>query len=121
MAEEIELLVDVSLRNGNIENDFQPDTVLIDQSTARFVDKVLDIGTSAESITFDDITTEGYVMFQNADSTNYVTIGPDSGGQVNLIKLNAGEIAVFRLDPAATVKANADTATVKLRVVCYEN
>jgi hypothetical protein len=121
MADEIEVLVDVTLRNGNVENDFNPDTVIVDQSNARFVDKILDIGTSAETISFDDISTEGYVMLQNVDSSNYVTLGPDSGGQVNLLKLDAGDVAVFRIDPAAVLKATADTATVKLRVVCYEN
>jgi hypothetical protein len=121
MADEITLIVDLDLVNGVVEHDFSPNSISIDQSTARFVDTVLDIGTSAETISFGDIATKGVVILQNLDSTNYVTYGPDSTGQVTLGRLNAGEIAVFRIDDSATLKATADTATCKVRFIAYEN
>jgi hypothetical protein len=121
MAEEIEILVDVTLRNGTVENDFQPASVSVDQTNARFSDRIVDVGTTAETISFGDLTSAGLVCFQNTDSTNYVTVGPDSGGLVAMIKINAGEVAVFRVDPSATIKAQADTASVKLRVDAYDN
>ena len=121
MADEITLIVDLDLVNGVVEHDFSPNSISIDQSTARFVDTVLDIGTSAETISFGDIATKGVVILQNLDSTNYVTYGPDSTGQVTLGRLNAGEIAVFRIDDSATLKATANTATCKVRFIAYEN
>ena len=121
MADEISLVVDLSLENGNIEHDFRPDNLLVDQATARFKDDVLDIGTSEETISFGDIATKGYAVFQNLDSTNYIQIGPDSTGIVNFIRLNAGQIAVLPIDNGATVKAIANTATCKMRFIAYEN
>jgi hypothetical protein len=121
MADEITFIVDLDLVNSNVEHDFSPNSISIDQATARFVDTVLDIGTSAETISFGDIATKGMVVLQNLDSTNYVTYGPDSTGQVTLGRLNAGEIAAFRMDDSATLKATADTATVKMRMIAYEN
>lgn len=121
MADEITLIVDLDLVNGVVEHDFSPNSISIDQASARFIDTVLDIGTSAETISFGDIATKGVVILQNLDSTNYVTYGPDSTGQVTLGRLNAGEIAVFRIDDSATLKATADTAICKVRFIAYEN
>lgn len=121
MADEISMIVDLTLDNGNVEHDFRPDSILIDQSTARFVDTVLDIGTSAETISFGDISVKGMVVLQNLDSTNYIQYGPDSTGQVTLGRLNAGEVAAFRMDDSATLKATANTATCKMRMIAYEN
>ncbi len=121
MADEISLIVDMSLSNGDLEHDYRPSTFTITQSAARFEDKVLDIGTSAETVAFGDIATKGYVFLQNLDSTNYVTFGPDSTGQVTIGRLNAGEFAMFRADNSTTIKATADTATCKVRVIQYEN
>lgn len=121
MADEIELSVDLTLVNGSVEHDYRPGVFEVDQATARFEDKVLDIGTTAETIAFGDIATKGYIYLENLDSTNYVTFGPDSTGQVTLGRLNAGEFALFRCDNGATLKATADTATCKVRVIQYEN
>ena len=121
MADEITLIVDLDLVNSNVEHDFSPSSISIDQATARFVDTVLDIGTSEETISFGDISAKGMVVLQNLDSTNYITAGPDSTGQVTLLRVNAGEVACFRMDNSATLKATADTATCKLRVILYEN
>jgi len=121
MADEITLIVDLDLVNGAVEHDFSPSSISIDQATARFIDTVLDIGTSAETISFGDIATKGMVVLQNLDSTNYITAGPDSTGQVTLLRINAGEIACFRIDDSATLKATANTATCKMRMIAYEN
>ena len=121
MADEITLVVDLDLVNGNVEHDFSPSSISIDQATARFVDTVLDIGTSEETISFGDISAKGMVVLQNLDSTNYINYGPDSTGMVTLGRLNAGEVAAFRIDNAATLIAQANTATCKMRMIAYEN
>jgi len=82
-----------------------------------------DIGHAAdETIDFGDVATEGFLFLRNLDDTNYVTIGPDSGGSmVAMIKLLAGEWAWLRVVPSTTIRAQADTATVRLEVACFEN
>ena len=121
MADEITVVAELSLENGNIEHDFRPDAVLVDQAAGKFIDEILDIGTSEETISFGDIATKGYCVIQNLDSTNYVTYGPDSTGMVTFGRLNAGDIALFRIDNSVTLKAQANTASCKVRFIAYEN
>jgi hypothetical protein len=122
MANEISIFVDCSLRNGSVENDFQPSTKSINQTNARFSDRILTIGTSEEDVDFTDLTQEGYVMIHNTDSTNYVTIGPkDGGNMVAFIKLNAGEFCVFRIVPTAVLRCAANTAACEVRFDCFDN
>jgi hypothetical protein len=54
------------------------------------------IGTSAEALDIGDITTPGYIIIKNLDATNYVTIRMGSTG-ADVVKLKAGEFALFRL------------------------
>lgn len=56
----------------------------------------------------------GWAWFRNIDATNYVTIGVQvSGTYYPLVRLNAGEAAVFRLG-VITPYAVANTAAVIL-------
>jgi hypothetical protein len=121
MANEIYTTLLLELNNGSIEHEFNPAALQIDQSTARFEDKVLDIGTSEETISFGDISTKGIVLLMNLDSTNYVQWGPDSSGMKEIGRLNAGEWAFLRVDDGATLKMKANTASCKVRVILYEN
>lgn len=119
MANEIQLITELTLENGNVELDFRPETVQIDQASARYINRVDDIGTSEETLSFGDITTKGLVAFKNLDSTNYVSWGFTTG---NLhARLNAGETAVFRMDNAGSIIMQANTATCKVQVVLLEN
>jgi hypothetical protein len=81
------------------------------------------IGTSEEAITIPgDIATLGYASFTNMDATNYVTIGPDSGGaMVAAMRLKAGESAVLRLSPGASYRAQANTAAVNLDINVFND
>lgn len=122
MADEITIIAEISLENGSVEHDYRPDAVSVNQADGKFVDKVLDIGTSEETISFDDISTKGFIMMENLDSTNYVQWGPDSTGMVTLGRINAGETAgPFRIDNGATLIMQANTATCKVRFIAYEN
>lgn len=83
----------------------------------------VNIGTSEENITIGDITTEGWVVMQNLDTTNFVTVGVSATTPTlaAMMKIKAGELAVFRMDPAATLRAQADTAAVELQVWVFED
>jgi hypothetical protein len=98
---------------------FAPSTKRIDQSAIGLAGNVQSIGFAAdEAITvIGDLSTLGVAAFQNLDATNYVEIGPDSGGAlVGFIRLEPGEFATMRLKPGITIRAQANTAAVKLRV-----
>jgi len=77
-------------------------------------DRSHSIGTSEESITFTDITTNGWVQLYNADSTNYVDWGFSTG--VYGGRLEAGMRAMFYLKPAATLYLLANTAACRVRI-----
>lgn len=80
---------------------------------------MVDIGTSEEDISFGDIT-PGFVIIQNMDATNYVQIGPKSGGaMIAYQKIRPGRFALIELDAGVTMRAKANTATVRLRIRGY--
>ena len=84
---------------------------------------VQDIGTSAEAVGTGDVASLGWAWFRNLDTTNYVEIGPDSAGSlVPFLKLKAGEVSgPIRLKPGITIKAQANTATVKLQMCILDD
>ena len=78
------------------------------------------IGTVEESITFTDIATNGWAMFMNMDTTNYVEWGFSTG--VYGGKMKAQESAgPFRVNPGATIYLKANTAACRVRIVMYED
>jgi len=123
MANEITLRIRMQLSNGNLKEDANPGNLSVDQTTQGSNGGVLIIGQAAEeTISFTDITSEGYLYLRNLDGTNYIKYGPDSGGSmVDFGKLKAGECAVLRLYPGLTLKAQADTADCKLQYLLLDD
>lgn len=90
-----------------------------DQSGVGQDDRKHSIGTTEESITFTDISTNGWVLMQNLDTTNYVQWGFASG--VYGGRMKAGELAgPFRMESGATLYLKANTAACRVRVIHYE-
>ncbi len=117
MADEIRTFAGVTYTNGNHVLNFPQVTKLITQSTAGGSSVTQTIGTSEEDIALGDIA-PGVVMLRNLDATNYVQIGPKSAGvMVAMMKISAGQTAgPFVLDSAVTLRAIANTASVKLQI-----
>ncbi len=119
MADEITIVAELGVINGNVDHEFRPDSISVDQANARYIDRIQDIGTSEETVSFGDLTAKGYCALINLDSTNYVSWGHTTG---NLdCKLNAGEVALFRMDNSGALIMQANTTTCKVRVVLYDN
>lgn len=119
MADEIKVRIKMQATNGYLSELFDPGEVSITQTTANAHCPVIDVGTTEEAISFGDVSAAnvGYVAFRNLDTTNYVRIGPESAGaMVPMIRLAAGEVAVMRLNPSVTLRAQANTAAVKLQM-----
>lgn len=115
MANEISVTGSISLSNTNIEitKSFSD---LVTQTTERYHASVQTIGTTEEALTIGDISTIGYGIFHNADTTNFIELGLTGSYTV---KLKAGEWAIFRLDSNAPY-AKADTAACKLEYILLE-
>lgn len=122
MANEITISAKLAVSNGNLSDNLTVNQ-RVDQAAALAHNPVIDVGTSEEVIGTGDIGTLGWVIFRNLDATNYVDIGPESGGSmVAMIRAEAGEVAgPFRLKPGITLRAQANTAAVKLAMLLLED
>lgn len=87
----------------------------------RYVRGLQSVGTSEEALGIGELASLGYAWFKNLDGTNFVTIKTGTGG-VNMVKIKAGETAVFRFGSGVTAPfAIADTAAVKLDYMIVED
>ena len=121
MADEITTRGSLELINGGYKLKVDLGTLKFDQTGTGGRDVVVNVGTSAETIASDEIGTLGWCLLLNLDATNYVTYGPDSTGQVDFGRLEAGEFALFRLEPGITLKATANTAACEVRCIILED
>lgn len=122
MANEITLTLDFQLVKDELTKTISDRRRRFDQAGVGAFDAVLDIGTSEETITLTDITTEGWAYFKNLDDTNFVTWGPDSTGLVPMGRMNPGESAgPLRIEPGIAISMQADTAACRVRVMVLED
>lgn len=122
MANEITITLSASVANAYFKSSFQPGSIQLNQTAIGGHMPIVSVGTSEEALTFGDISTLGYMALRNLDTTNYVDIGPESGGaMVPMVRLKAGNVAIMRLKPGITVRAQANTAAVKLQVWALED
>lgn len=111
MANEINLSVTLAAtKNGASIRLSASDT--IDMSGGDMLQSTQEIGTSAEALTWGDITgAPKYVFLKNLDSTNFVTVGFTN--PPTEMKLLAGEVMLFP-PTTANVYAIANTAAVSV-------
>lgn len=122
MANELKVSLTVTVANGSYKLDFNPGLKQITQDAIGSEEGVQIVGTSEEVVTVGDVTTLGWALFHNLDATNYVEVGPESSGAlVGFIRLEAGEFCLLRLKPGITIRAQANTAAVKLRKIILQD
>lgn len=122
MANEISVTTKLTLTNVAYKETFDPGVIRVTQSAIGGHAPVLSIGTSEEVISAGDVTTLGWLCLQNLDTTNYVEVGPESGGAlVGFLRLKAGESAMMRLKPGITIRAQANTAAVKVKMLLLQD
>lgn len=120
MANEITVRASLRAVNGNL--DFGPveRTKTITQAAVGGpTPGYVTIGTSEESQTFGELGTLGWLMMENLDTTNYVEWGFSTG--VYGGRLEAGELALFRLNPSTTLYMRANTAACKCSLFALED
>lgn len=123
MADELKISLKMDFAKSNRQvstSDMGAIGLEFDVSGTEYVRLTQSIGTSAEAIDLgQDIGTAGYMFVKNRDATNYVTIRMGSSG-ADVIKLKAGEVALFRL-AASTPYAIADTAACVIEYIIVED
>lgn len=120
MANEITITSTLNVTNGEATDDFRASGVQFDQAASGGWKSIQSIGTTEESITsFGDVTTEGWCVLKNLDTTNYVQVGFST--TVYGIRLEATEHAVFRMEPSADLFLKANTAACKVLVWVIED
>ncbi len=124
MAREITVMMRLGVTNGLHTDTLDAQQVLVDQAAQGAHAPVVIVPHATEAdLDLGDIVTPGLVMLRNLDSTNYVTWGPKDGNDdmEPIGRINPGEPALFRFDPAAQLRWQADTADVKVQVLALEN
>ena len=122
MANELSLsgLTVVFAKTGSPSVSFTAGTVTVTVSGTQIMDNVQSVGTSEEAILLGDVATGGYWLVQNLDTTNYVEIRSGTGA-TDLLRLNAGEIALFRTSSDSSAPfAIANTGAVNVRFLMFD-
>ena len=122
MADEITQLTRVALSNGLVKYTFSPGNLQIDQAGTLVYAQIHSVGTSEESITaFGDIAdgSEGQVVLQNLDATNYVQWGPATTVYQGRMTVN-NPVAIFNAEPSMSLFWKANTAACECWCIVFE-
>jgi hypothetical protein len=116
MADELTLSLTARLSKGSLSKSFSSGRLSIDVTGTNVIDNVQAVGTSEEVVNIGEAAAGGYLIAQNLDTTNYVEIRPNTG-VADLVKLKAGEVAMFRTAADAVPYAIANTAACNVRFI----
>ena len=118
MANELKVTTGLSFEKGGAKSAVESSTKNITVSGTDYEKRVVEIGTTDETISLGDIGTVGFVHIKNLDGTNYVDFGSD--GTNYFVRCKATETAVFRCASAA-IHTKANTAACKIEIMLVED
>lgn len=121
MADEITVLARLSYSKSG-SSDSLPDSpapISVTLTGTRCLKHRQSVATSEEALVLGETTAGGYCLIINRDATNFVSVRAATGATA-LIKIKAGEIALFRLSSAAPFVI-ADTAAVEIEYLLLSN
>jgi hypothetical protein len=122
MANEVVYQFQITLNNGELQDQYTSGSSGADQSTAKLVRNVQTIGFAThEALGLGDVTTPGYAVFKNLDDTNFVDVGLEVAATFYVFaRLQPGEQGLVPLG-ASAIYAQADTADVELFYIIYDS
>jgi hypothetical protein len=117
MANEITFSSGIQVVKGNLNQVINLESGQADFAGTRVNRTTQSVGTSHEAFSAGDLASAGWARFKNLDATNYVEVGVDvSSTFYPLVRINAGQVAMFRLS-TLTFHLRANTAAVN--VECF--
>lgn len=116
MADELTITASLKFVKGDVSLSRSKSGIRIDVTGDKHIDMVQEIGTSEEALSLGEAGAGGYMLLENLDTTNYIEIRANTG-VADLVKLKAGEVAMFRTAADAVPYAIANTAACDLRII----
>lgn len=121
MANEVTAVARLTVKRSTLSDN---GTFPVISSNARYVSGIQTIGVTPEVLSVGELSGSlGYCFIKNTDPSNFITVGDNAANE--LIKIKAGEIALFRFDDTITAalppKLTADTAGVDIEYIVSED
>lgn len=109
MANELQLSAALKFVKGPRKVNKTYGGVMIDITGSDYFVGTQTVGTSAELVNVGDVSSIGYILVKNLDTTNYVSIRNGASG-ADVIDIPAGGVALFQFATGGVLYAIADTA-----------
>jgi hypothetical protein len=118
MADEITLNLRLQVVNGTYRDSFDPRTISVTMSGTTSTGGVQAIGTSAEALVMNDVTSAGFACFRNIGASD-ISLGTGTGTSfVSFGAVKAGEAAVMRLSTnAPAARATGSTSNLQYLIL----
>jgi hypothetical protein len=122
MANELTLSASFSFdKSGGDSFDERVSELTVTVTGGNAIRHVQSVGTSEEAIVLGDVTPGGWCFVENLDATNFVEIRSGTGA-TDLIRLKAGEFALFRMSADASAPyAIADSSSCDVLFLLMED
>jgi len=125
MSDEVKVTASLEIINDTFRLEKTGRTTLtFDQTTkGGGVPGTITIPAADTVVDLSDLGTEGWLWMKNLDATNYVSWGPDNGSSAiaKVGRLEAGEPALFRLEPGLTLRMQANVAPCQVQILACED
>ena len=119
MANEITISCSLAVSKNNYVDVLGLASTTFDQANEGGAGRMQNIGTSEETLDEGAVSTEGWLLMINLDSTNYVRWGFATG--VYGGRMEPGEPALFRVNPSSTIYLIANTAACDVHYMLLED
>jgi hypothetical protein len=119
MADEITLTSKLRFEKGGVEVFLEKVAASFTVAGTKYMKQTQEIGTVEEAIDLGDAGKGGYLMGINLDSSNFMEIHSGAGG-TDLIRLEPGDVCLFRVTDDAVPFGIADTAAVEFEYLLIE-
>lgn len=121
MADEISYQIALRCTKGYESESATPTSLVADKATIGAMGETQIVPTSDTVVDLGDLVAARWCYLRNLDTTNYIELGPTSGGAiVKMVKLKAGEACLFPLAASVVLRAIANTGSVNLKKLILE-
>jgi hypothetical protein len=120
MADELTIRASISFTKGSKSASLSLGPSTFDVAGNAALHNVQEVGFAAEeALLMGDVAAGGYCLMVNRDDTNFVEVRPNTG-VADLIRLEPGDVCLFRITDDAVPYLLADTAAVDVEVLLID-